>query len=280
MLLAGRSTQIDGSSDQGVVHPVRVPPVHELLEPDLPFLERLLQRTRFLVSQPVRDGYRALPLGTGQLAGMLPPGATVLRVPIVRYLGLHPYQAIVRHPSDPAAVPAGVPYHDLRIIAAVRDGLSRPVAIERASAVAAAPAALRAVGEISQAELIRRERDCDLAVSDLLDQFGVEAAHTVNHPGNPVLIEMARRVQAALGLPVVAADPGRVLLGQIRAPLEPAMLAARGLGSPAREHWLVSGAPLVVADLVPQQMAWYGDHPQFVAAGLARHAERLSLLSL
>lgn len=75
---------------------VRVPPVHELTADDLEPLSRLLPRTRLLLSQPVRDGYRDLQLGTSQLV----PGGRVLRWPVIRYSVLHPYSAIVRHPSD------------------------------------------------------------------------------------------------------------------------------------------------------------------------------------
>lgn len=46
---------------------VRIPPVHELTGYDLPYLERLLNRTDVLISQPVRDDYHGMPLGTRQL---------------------------------------------------------------------------------------------------------------------------------------------------------------------------------------------------------------------
>jgi hypothetical protein len=281
VLLAGGGGRSTGGSESEHWHAVRIPPVHELQPADQPYLAELLARTTVLLSQPVRDDYRHLPLGTEQLAAQLPSGARLLRYPILRYLGLHPYQAIVRHPSDPTAVPAGVPYHDLRIIAAARDGVPTATAIERAGAVTAGPQALRTVGEVSLAELARREQSCDVGVSDVVPGLGPDAVHTVNHPGNPLLIALARRVQAALGVPVEATDPGRVMLGGIRAPLQPTVLAALGLGSgAAREHWLVDGAAVPVADLVPEQLRWYAAHPQFVAAGLTRHADRVGLLGL
>lgn len=280
VLLAGPSDRPDGGTDAGEFNPVRIPPVHELEPSDLPYLQALLGRSGGLLSQPVRDDYRNLPLGTDQLAAALPAGARVLRYPIVRYLGLHPYQAIIRHPSDPSAVPARVPYHDLRILAAVRDGLPLPAAIERAESVIADPSALRAVGEDSLAELARREKLCDVAISDVVPDLGATAVHTLNHPGNDLLIALARRVQQALGRPPTASDPGRVLLGGIRAPLQEPVLAALGLAAPAREHWLVDGAPVPVAEVVTAQVAWYAAHPEFVTVGLARHADRLAQLDL
>ncbi len=84
-----------------------------------------------------------------------------------------------------------------------------------------------------------------MAVSDLLPSFGVDAVHVLNHPGNGVLVALARRVQEALGVPVDAPEPERVLLGGIRAPLERGVLEALGLDvALAREHWLVGGEPV------------------------------------
>ena len=57
------------AGDASPVRTVRVPPVHELTSEDLPHLDRLLAEVDVLVSQPVRDGYRDLPVGRrpGQL---------------------------------------------------------------------------------------------------------------------------------------------------------------------------------------------------------------------
>ncbi len=243
---------------------VRVPPVHELTAEDLPHLERLLGRATLLLAQPVRDGYRGLPLGTAELAGRLASGARVVRWPVVRWTGLHPWQAIVRLPDG--AEPPVVPYHDLRTLTG-----REPVRPD-----------LRAAAEQSRAELARRERrDTDVGVSDLLLPLGLAAAHTVNHPGNALLQALARRVQEALGCAPDAPDPGRVLLGGIRAPLEPEVLAALGLPEEAvRDSWTVHGEQLPAQVVVQAQRRWYAERPDAVAAGLARHAGRLAALGL
>ena len=243
---------------------VRVPPVHELGGRDLPHLERLLTRSTLLLAQPVRDGYRGLPLGTAEVAARMPAGARVVRWPVVRWTGLHPWQAIVRLPDG--AEPPVVPLHDLRTLTG-----REPVQPD-----------LQAAAEQSRAELARREqRDTDVAVSDLLLGLGVDAAHTINHPGNPLLRALAHRVQRELGCPPDAPDPGRVLLGGIRAPLEPAVLAAAGLSaSAARSTWLVHGEEVPADEVVRVQRQWYAERPDAVAAGLARHATRLAALGL
>lgn len=252
---------------------VRLPPVHELCADDLPPLRALLRRTAVLLSQPVRDDYRDLPIGTGQLAELLPRDARVLRFPVIRHSGLHPWSAIVRHPSDRSVVPPVVPYHDLRTLA-VAAGRPRPRGRPAAGA-------LRAASMDSVAELARRERlTADVGVSDLLMRFGIEAAHTLNHPGNPVLVALARRVQQALDLPVDATDPGRPLLGGIRAPLEEPVIDALGLDAEPQPDWLVDGLPVSPADVEEEQSRWYATHPQWVEAGLVRHAGRMQRLGL
>lgn len=252
---------------------VRVPPAHELTASDLPALAALLSRTALLVSQPVREDYRDLPIGTGQLAGRIRPPARVVRWPVVRFTGLHPYSAIVRHPSDRSAVPPVVPYHDLRTLAYAAGGdLDCPPA---------GAAQLRAAGNDSVDELARRERlHTDVGVSDLLLGLGVDAVHTVNHPGNKLLVALARRVQAAVGSPADAEDPGRELLGGIRAPLETSVVEALGLDNEPRPDWLVGDEVVSVERVRDAQLGWYLRHPAWVDAGLRRHAHRMRRLGL
>ncbi len=261
-----------GSADHSAPA-VRIPPVHELTAADLAPLRRLLARTAVLLSQPVRDDYRGLPIGTRQVAAALPRGARVLHWPVVRHTGLHPYSAIVRHPSAMGAVPPVVAYHDLRTLA---------VAAGETGVPRHGPGELREAARRSVSELARREsRDCDVGIADVLDGLGVRAAHTLNHPGNAVLITLARRVQETLGRVADAADPGRELLGGVRAPLEPPVLAALGLDAgAARADWLVDGVAVPDATVRAAQLDWYAGHPQWVDAGLRRHADRLELLGL
>jgi hypothetical protein len=164
------------------------------------------------------------------------------------------------------AEPPVVPYHDLRTLT----GRS-PVRPD-----------LAAAAEQSRAELARREqRDTDVGVSDLLLDLGLEAVHVLNHPGNALLRALAHRVQQALGCRPDAPDPGRVLLGGIRAPLEPAALTALGLPvSAARSSWLVHGEQVPPERVERAQRAWYAERPDAVAAGLARHGPRLAALGL
>jgi hypothetical protein len=109
----------------------------------------------------------------------------------------------------------------------------------------------------------------------------VGSSHTLNHPGNPVLVGLAQRVLDALGAGGTAADPGRVLLRSVMSPLYPEVLDVLGLDpGAARAGWLLHGEPVEDDHVREEQLRWYGEHPDVVAAGLARHAAAMTALGL
>lgn len=253
---------------------VRVPPVHELTDSDLPHVRDLMARCAVLLSQPVRSGYRGLPIGTDDVDALRSTRAEKIVWPVLRYSGLYPFQVIVRHPSAPSATPAGVPYHDLRTVIAARDGDSAgwdvPLSARQVTDVAA----------WSIAELARRERaQCDVGVSDLLLPAGAGAANTVNHPGNSVLTALGSRILDALGCGPPA-EPDRELLGNIVSPLDERVVRALDLQAPPRPSWLVDGSSVSQDEIRRVQLQWYRDNPPFVDAAIQRYADLLDILDM
>lgn len=252
----------------------RIPPVFELTADDLDPLRALASGADILLAQPVHDNYRDLPLGTGQVQAMMRPGARVVRWPVVRYAGFHPCQAIVRDPDGILGDPPVVPYHDLRTLVTAstgRDGFRIELSEEACAAVAQA----------SARELDRREAaQCDVRISDLFDQPQAGDMFTVNHPGNRVLVNLAQRLQLALGDVSEARDPGRHLLGEVVAPAHPCALEALGLPVVDEADWIVRGEPIPVATIAQRQLEWYREHPRMVEAGLDRHRGALLGLGL
>lgn len=239
---------------------VRVPPVHEMDAADVERLHELLPLASFLVAQPVRDDYHGLRLGTRQLASSLRPSARLVTFPVVRYAGLHPFQAAL-HVDGIEEVPPIVAYHDIRTLAGVA-GLPTVSHLDRR--------AVRDVERDSLAELRRREESIDVAVSDLLTPASAEVMRTVNHPGNPVWMPLAERVLEALGLPGAPTDPGRPLLNAVRAPLEDWVVDAWGLSDPPRSHWAVNGEEVDPSVVGEAHTEWYRTHPMFVSAAMSR----------
>lgn len=255
---------------------VRLPPVFELTAADLPHLAKVLRRADLLLAQPVRDDYAGLALGTRQIASWLRPEARLVRWPVIRWTGLHPFQGIVRDPRHPSNEPPLVPYHDLRTLSWAASGRD-PWADD------VSDRALHEVAALSLAELERRQsRDCDVGVADLLAAPQDGDLLTLNHPGNRLLIELARRIQAALDLPVEAADPGRVLLRAVIAPVPARIRGLWGLDghTAADDDWTLGEKVLPAAQVHRVQHDWYRQHPWVVEAGLRRHLTTMRILGL
>ena len=247
----------------------RIPAIHEWTAEDVELMGDVLATTDVLVMQPVRDDYRGLPSGTGQLAALLPDTGRVVTYPVLRFDGLMPYQAIVRSPADPSLNPPVVPYHDLRLLVAASRGLDVPVEATPSDDT------LRELAALSIAELRTREQTHDtVVVSDHLETTPVW--HTINHPDNSTLIHMAHRVLEAIGVEGEVRDPGRELLGNLDAPVDPQAARALGVEVEGREAW----RPTPETDIAQAQLAFYREHPEMVTAGLKRHARRLEMLGL
>ncbi|SDL89185.1 hypothetical protein SAMN04488535_1146 [Corynebacterium mycetoides] len=256
----------------------RITPVHELTEADMGWFGSLLARTDVLVTQPIRDNYRGLPVGTSQMLAQLPPGAAHVVVPVLRFDGLMPYQAIIRDPDDPSLNPPVVPYHDLRTLAAAARGLDAPVD------AAPSPDALRRAAAMSVDQIRSREqRHGTVVVSDYLETAPVW--HTVNHPDNATLVVMAQRILQALGLSGEVSPGDYEMLGELDAPIESDAAAALGVGGQAgvagRTQWTHrTGGVIPRAEIERAQLEFYRQRPALVAHGLGRHAERLDTLGL
>lgn len=248
----------------------RLPAIHELTPVDVGPLRRLLARTDLLVSQPIGDDYRGLPVGTAQLAAALPPGARVAVVPSVRYAGLHPYHLLVHPPGLEKPDPPVVPYHDVRtVLAAAGRPALPPLTVD----------AVRAVAAASVAELERREAaHGTVRVSDLVAHPVADTMRTINHPGNAVLEPLAARVRAALGLDPRPPGVRRPLLSSIHAPLLPEVVEAHGLDAEPRDHWVVEGEAMAVDAAAEAHLAWYAARPEMLAAALDRAEPLVALL--
>ena len=249
----------------------RIAPVHELEAPDMGWFLDLVARADVLVTQPIRDGYRGLPVGTGQLRALLRRGARHVVVPVLRFDGLMPYQAIIRDPDEPSLNPPVVPYHDLRTLC---------LAAGYAPAPEPEPSAYRRAAAMSVQQIrVREQAHGAVVVSDYLETNPVW--HTVNHPDNATLAFMASRVLEALGLPGEPVPPDYEMLGGLDAPVEAAAAEALGVSVQGRDVWRDRSNGVISADEIREaQLEFYRQRPALVAHGLERHAERIANLGL
>ena len=258
----------------------RLPPVFEISEADLEQLRRsILPRTAVLISQPIRDEYRIPGCGTSQLAELLPIDARLVTFPVVYDTSAFPYQVNAHLDSGERIGAPITEYHDLRAITAAGQGLS----VDRTVAWWPAPTAsmVSANAQRSLAQLRRREQSLDVQASDLMTA-GL-AMHTLSHPTNLTLVEIARRIVTALGLPGAPeiVSPESEFLGERRAPVEAAVVDALGWPpSVRRDEWSVASKTMSLGYLLERQLDFYARHPGIAADARTRFAERLALLEL
>ncbi|AHI02534.1 hypothetical protein CFAL_02010 [Corynebacterium falsenii DSM 44353] len=273
----------------GLFDSFRIPPVHEWDELDVHFARTAMADCDVLVTQAIRDDYRGLPCGDKQLARFLPAHGTVVRYPALRYSGMNPAITIIRVPQDTSLDPPVVPYHDLHNLAAFA-GVARTGSPN-----------FDATMQLFLHELRVREvaHGC-VEISDVVAE--APRWHTVNHPDNATLMELARRVArrilevsagsgasggsgtsgrsgtsgAEAALPQVH-DPGRELLGGIDAPEDPQATAHWGVDNP-RTAWVDHGADIPVDQVWEAQREFYRQYPDAVTEGLRRHAPMLRAL--
>lgn len=266
---------------------VRIPPVHELSPSDMEWFGELVQRSDVVVSQPIRENYRGLPVGTSQTFATASAHAKTIVVPVLRFDGLMPYQAIIRDPDDSSLNPPVVPYHDLRLLvtaARVKSTDQQGEHVADTLSVVAPAESLRTAAAMSIEQIRSRERrDGAVVVSDFLETHPVW--HTVNHPNNETLQVLAERVLHQLGIRNEAVTPPDYeMLGELDAPILPEAAGALGVGPNAiagRGHWRSrADGPLDETAIVREQLEFYRRRPRLVGHGLERHADRIRNLGL
>ena len=256
---------------------VPVPAVYLVDAAGLRRVREVLATAAVLVTQPIRDEYRIPGCGAAQLAGLLPAGARVVTVPVAFHTGTFPFQ-FNAHGGDGARVVAPVTdYHDLRAVVAAERGLTVAEALDWWPAPD--PAVVRELAAASTAELTRREAGLDVSVSDAVGGSG--AMFTITHPTNRLLVEMASRILAVLGLPGAVTTGPREFLGARRAPVEAAVARAFGWSEESvHDDWQVDNCTVPLSAVLEAHLALYAERPDIVADTRVRSSERLTALGL
>ncbi len=249
--------------------------VDDMTLADVPGMLRLLNHADALITEHLPSGYRGLPVGLGDLLPHLRPGIPVVTFPRISYAGLHPFH-VGRDPVAGLSDPPMVPYHDLRSVAVAAGRMSPE------SARDLVPPA-QVIREFAAWQLLRMRRnealtDCSIASS--VRGAGLGAVHTVDRPGNLLLLRIAQDIQRALDVDITAVDPGTLLLGQCRGPVEPQVAEALGVEAPTSDRWSVNGRNLTIRRVQRAHVRWYHRHPDVLKAVLAAEAPRMEMLGL
>lgn len=240
----------------------------------LTHLRRLVAEADAFITEPLPRGYLGQPVGMDDLTPFLRLGTPVITFPRIHFEGLHPYQ--VQAAPGVTDVPPIVPYHDLRTVAAVSGHSSKA----KAWGGDVSPRALRECAAWSLVRMRLTEARTDVRVADVVRGAGAESVHTVNRPGNGLLMTIARGVQEALGVTTDLQDPGIDMLAQCSQPVSPQVAEALGVTPPTRDTWSVYGRQFSLEEVDEVQSRWYHDHPGILRAVLAQEHARMDLLGV
>lgn len=267
-------------------HLLRVPAVHEISGRELGLIQRLLPRVEVLITQPVKAGYRGLPLGTEQIVERIAPAARVIRYPVAYFEGVFPFHVYVNADGGPIATPAPfTDYHDLRLLHAAGQGWSPATTLDWLSGLRLDPEWIRRNADASLAELQRREAELTVRLSEVIrrPENLVSSFHTINHPANTLVAQVAEQALAQLGYPDAArvATSRQTYLDHLKAPREPQILRALGTEPEPDEPqtWRTASGVYSTVDVVRAHLALYAADPALLAAGLAKHRDRLQVLT-
>jgi hypothetical protein len=263
---------------------VRIPAVHEVSASQIPRLQRVFRAASLIVTQPVKDGYRALPIGTDELTALAPRDCNVIRFPALYYDALYPLQVYVHIDGGRALSAPMTVYHDLRTLCAAAKGSSAEGAVRRVSEYRPPETALHAAAERASAMIRHHESGTDIRVLDSIiapPDAHARSFFTVSHPSRFVLQRIADSVQDILGFtPASGALGNGEPLGVFRTPLEQPVIDALGLTSEPTADWIIKGKRVSTADVIRLHLDWYRRRPDVVQAGLSEHADRIAAFGL
>jgi len=175
----------------------------------------------FVLAQRVVDNYPTQFVRTDELRRHF--GARLLVWPNLYYRGYNPELVYLRDSQHRALQGPFGEYHVSTIHEAWRQGLSVVETVERLKSVDFNREKFAMVPDESLAELIEREADCDLRVSDVVaeDRWKTRLFFTFNHPTSAALDILVTRMLGLLGVPNASAGQPGEPLGRWRLPLNP-----------------------------------------------------------
>jgi Polysaccharide biosynthesis enzyme WcbI len=261
----------------------RITAAHELKADQLDQLKSTLAGASLLITQPVRDDYRGLPIGSGQLAANTPDSCRTITIPALYYDATYPFQVYVR-PTDSgrAPVPIVQAYHDLRFLHCAAQGWNYEQASAWLNEFRPLQHGIRAVAQQARERLGEYESWLDVQVLDRLTapELHGRSFFTVDHPTNAGMMRLVAGIHERLGLPYVPDGEGPPLLGTYRTPLEPSVIEALELPDEPRRDWVARGQAYTLEQMLAAHLDFYAEHPDIVSAGIDDHAERMATLGI
>ena len=248
------------------------PSVHLATEDDVARLHQRLTSADLLVVHRIQPGYRnSIGLDTATLRTHLPPAAQALILPNLHFEGPYPFIAYAHDPDGQLAAlesesPLGS-YHDFLAMAAAADAHPIEALLQ--------PPSEGLINHIRQAhrqsiqELQFRERDCDIVMSDWIDQNHrrLPLMHTINHPTqaslDQILRRLVHRIAPLQGLQDDLYDCHEHL-GALSIPIHPWVHQALDLGPWASSWGQRQGETFTIEQQIKESIHFYQRHPWII----------------
>ena len=248
------------------------PSVHLATEDDVAKLHQRLASADLLVVHRIQPGYRNdIGLDTATLRSHLPPAAQTIILPNLHYEGPYPFIAYALDPDGQLAAlesesPLGS-YHDFLAMAAAADGLPIEVLLQTPSADLSNH--IRQAHRQSIQELQLREQDCDVAMSDWIDQNyqRMPLMHSINHPTQASLDQILRRlVQRIAPQQPLQGDLYERYehLGALSIPIHPWVHQALDLAPWANSWGQRQGETFTIEQQLKESIHFYQRHPWII----------------
>ncbi|MFM7547733.1 MAG: WcbI family polysaccharide biosynthesis putative acetyltransferase, partial [Cyanobacteriota bacterium] len=244
------------------------PSVHLASSEDVKKLHQRLRSADLLITHRIQPGYRnGLGVDTRTLRTLLRPDAAIVVLPNFHYEGHHPFIAYAADPDGRlASVEAKSPlgsYHDFLVMAACDKGLSVEALLQAPSG--AMLTHIKISHQISIQELRQREQDCDVSISDWIEQVHRRQPlmHTINHPNQLCLDQLLRRlishIDSQLRLQTDLID-SHEHLGAVSIPIHPWVYKALDLDDWALSWGQRNGQPLPIEEQLLLSIEFYQEH--------------------
>lgn len=238
---------------------VPIKPVHEMSEAEKTGLAGVVETLDVFVCQPVSRDYGAI--ASDYLEGFT--RGDTLRFPSMWFSGHIPDAAYFRNEAGAKVGLPEIDYHSRIIAKCFADGRSVNHAVRMFTDPAAIPESVvsRHYDE-TMGELLRRENECEIKISDLLREKGRawRGFHVMNHPRGEVLIHAANQILARIGVKPIqqVTDP----LAMIRWPVTASVNAA--LGSDEPHTMAFPGAVITIEMMVEHYYRLYSEDPSLI----------------
>jgi hypothetical protein len=245
-------------------------------------LREAVSRAALVITQPVRDDYHGLPLGTDQVLAHAPRHHRRLTFAALHHPGAFPYFGYVPVPDGAPARAPLVEYHDLRIMACAARGWSAECSEHWLATYEPPAEALRSIWDHSQDVLTVLEQGLDVRIAGRLRAPDVPGRmfHTEDHPTVLLIGELAAGVHRALGLRWAAPPDPVDLLDWISAPIDAHTIRALELKIEPQQEWRRRGVSYTPEQLVAPHLEFYSEHPDALESGVSFHEARLRELDL